>query len=76
VTDGTITVPADRADETTQALSQAGVTLETKTSPSIHGGFVVSTPRADYDYSFKGLVTQVRQHTELDIANTLFGSSS
>ena len=69
---GTVFVPTDRADETREALQKAGVDLETEPSDSLRGGFVINTDKAEYDYSFDGLIENVQHRTELDVARMLF----
>jgi len=73
--DGSVTVPATRNEETTQALKNAGVTLQTTASDDIDGGFIVHSDKAEYDYRFEYLVDQVRRDTELAVAETLFNQS-
>lgn len=71
---GTAWVPAERSQETLQALTDAGVNLATTTTDRIQGGFIVETQKAEYDYSFESLIHEARQSAELDVASELFSS--
>jgi len=72
IDEGDVLLPTTRYKETQQALTQAGIQLNPVSSENIQGGFIISTPKAEYNYSFKQLVTYAHTQTELEVSQILF----
>lgn len=60
--------------ETEEAIKKAGKNFELKKEGGFKGGAKVITPKAEFDFSFENLMTEVKVAQESEIANVLFNA--
>lgn len=74
MSEGDLTVPADKKQQTESAIKKAGVSYDiSKEANDFKGGFILKSKKVEMNFSFSYLMSKViRPHSELEVAETLF----